>query len=77
MMYGMEKTTVYLTTEQKRALERAAHAQGRSEADLIREGIDTVTAGHRVQEPRLPLFSSGIDDLASRTDELLEGFGEA
>jgi hypothetical protein len=75
-MYGMERTTVYLTTAQKRALERTARAEGRSEADLIREGIDSVTAGHRVQEPRLPLFSSGVADLASRTEELLEGFGE-
>jgi Ribbon-helix-helix protein, copG family len=75
-MYGMEKTTVYLTDEQKRALERAAKAEGRSEADLIREGVDTVTARHRVMEPTLPLFDSGTGDLASRVDELLEGFGE-
>ena len=76
MVYGMERTTVYLTTEQKRALERAAAAEGRSEAELIRAGIDSVTAGHRVREPALPLFSSGVEDLASRVDELLEGFGE-
>jgi hypothetical protein len=75
-MYGMEKTTVYLTDEQKRALERAAKAEGRSEADLIREGVDTVTARHRMVEPTLPLFDSGTGDLASRVDELLEGFGE-
>ncbi len=67
---------MYLTTEQKRALEQAARAKGRSEAELIREGIDAVTAGHRGQEPTVPLFSSGVDDLASRADELLEGFGE-
>jgi hypothetical protein len=72
----MEKTTVYLTTEQKRALERAARAEGRSEADLIREGIESVTAAHSVQEPTLPLFASGDPDLASRTAEMLEGFGE-
>lgn len=75
-MYGMEKTTVYLTDQQKRALERAAKAEGRSEADLIREGVDTVTARHRMVEPTLPLFDSGTGDLASRVDELLEGFGE-
>ena len=51
----MEKTTVYLTTEQKRALARAARVEGRSEAELIREGIETVTARHRVAEPTLPL----------------------
>ena len=76
MMYGMERTTVYLTTDQKRALERTARSERRSEADLIRAGVDLVTAGHRVAEPTLPLFTSGVDDLASRVDELLEGFGE-
>ncbi|HEY6056864.1 MAG TPA: antitoxin [Candidatus Limnocylindrales bacterium] len=72
----MEKTTVYLTDRQKRALARAASATGRSEADLIREGIDAVTAAHRLAEPTLPLFESGRGDLAERVDELLEGFGE-
>jgi hypothetical protein len=72
----MEKTTVYLTSRQKAALARAARAEGRSEAELIREGIDTVTARHRVAQPTLPLFESGQPDLAERVDELLDGFGE-
>jgi hypothetical protein len=72
----MEKTTVYLTSRQKAALARAARAEGRSEAELIREGIDAVTARHRVAEPTLPLFESGQPDLAERVDELLDGFGE-
>jgi hypothetical protein len=72
----MEKTTVYLTTRQRRALARAARASGRSEAELIREGIDAVTERHRVAEPTLPLFDSGTGDLAERVDELLHGFGE-
>lgn len=76
MVYGMEKTTVYLTTAQKLALERTAASEGRSEAELIRAGVDVVTERHRVKEPTLPLFASGIDNLASRTDEMLEGFGE-
>jgi hypothetical protein len=49
-MGGMEKTTVYLTTAQKAALERTAAVEGRSEARLIRAGIDVVTARHRVAE---------------------------
>lgn len=49
-MGGVEKTTVYLTTEQKAALARAAEAEGRSEARLIRAGIDAVTARHRAGE---------------------------
>ncbi len=75
-MGGMEKTTVYLPDDLKRALRRAARATGRSEADLIREGIGLVAGSHRIAEPRLPLFASGIPDLAERADELLEGFGE-
>ncbi len=73
---GMEKTTVYLPDELKRALRRAARASGRSEAELIREGIGLVTGAHRIAEPRLPLFESGQPDLAERTEELLAGFGD-
>jgi hypothetical protein len=72
----MERTTVYLSAQQKRALERAARAEGRSEADLIREGIDVVTSRLQVAEPVLPLFGSGLPDLAERVDEELAGFGE-
>lgn len=75
-MGGMEKTTVYLPDELKRALRRAARAAGRSEAELIREGIGLVTGSHRIAEPRLPLFDSGQADLAERVDEALIGFGE-
>lgn len=72
----MEKTTVYLTETQKRSLETVARHSGRSEAELIREGVDLVTTAHRVAEPTLPLFDSGDGTLAARVDELLEGFGE-
>lgn len=75
-MGGMEKTTVYLTQTQKKALAQVARESGRSEADLIREGIDAVTARHSVAEPTLPLFHSGSSDLAERVDELLSRFGE-
>jgi hypothetical protein len=72
----MEKTTVYLTSAQRRALARAARATGQSEAELIRQGVDRVTEGHRVAEPVIPLFDSAGQDLAELADELLEGFGE-
>ena len=75
-VYGMERTTVYLTERQKRALERSAKAEGRSEAELIREGVDVVTSRLQAGEARLPLFESGQPDLASRVDEELRGFGE-
>lgn len=75
-MGGMEKTTVYLPDDLKRALRRASRATGRSEAELIREGVGLVTGTHRIAEARLPLFESGQPDLAERVDELLTGFGE-
>jgi hypothetical protein len=75
-VYGMEKTTVYLTATQKRALERAARTAGRSEADLIRQGVELITARHRTAELVLPLFSSNQPDLAEHVDDALEGFGE-
>ena len=72
-MGGMEKTTVYLTTDQKRALERAAQATGRSEARLIRAGIETVTAPHgiaesatRLVDERQPDVGDGGDSVARR-----------
>lgn len=73
---GMEKTTVYLTSGQKRALARAAKASGRSQADLIREGIEAIASRHRAAEPTLPLFESGQPDLAEQVDDFLDGFGE-
>ncbi len=76
-MGDMEKTTVYLPEDLKRALRRASRSTGRSEADLIREGIGLVTGTHQIAEPRLPLFESGLPDLAERADELLAGFGES
>lgn len=75
MMYGMDKTTVYLPAHLKEALRRAARRSQRSEADLIREGIALVTAQEQ-RTPRVPLFESGQPDLAERVDEALRGFGD-
>lgn len=72
----MKKTTVRLTSSQKQALGLVAKASGRSQAELIREGIDAVTSGQRIAEPTLPLFASDQPDLANRVDENLEGFRE-
>lgn len=76
-MYGMRRTTVYLPDELKSALERAAAATGRSEAELIREGVAHVAGQAPRPRPQLPLFDSGDPTLAERVDELLDGFGQA
>lgn len=59
---------MYLTSGQKQALAQAAHAEGRSEARLIREGIEFVTARHPLSEPRMPLVENGRSDLAEPSD---------
>ena len=76
IMYGMQRTTVYLPDELKLSLERTARVAGRSEADLIREGIQRVVAAHEAPRPRIPLFQSSDPKLAQEVDERLEGFGE-
>jgi hypothetical protein len=72
----MRKTTVYVPDDLKADLARASAATGRSEAELIREGIRLVTVETGGVTPRLPLFESGEPDLAERVDEHLAGFGE-
>ncbi|MGH9381631.1 MAG: CopG family transcriptional regulator [Thermoanaerobaculia bacterium] len=71
----MERTTVYLPRDLKDALRRTARAEGRSEAELVREGIARVTGTYQAPGVTLPLFESGEPDLAERADELLAGFG--
>ena len=72
----MHRTTVYLPEGLKAALERTAAAEGRSEADLIREGVRLVTRHGPVPQLALPLFESDDPHLAERVDEALDGFGE-
>ena len=69
MMDGMEKTTVYLTTEQKAALTRVADSEGRSEARLIREGIDAVTSRHRTGETLTALAEGERTEAGAVPDE--------
>ena len=76
MMYAMQRTTVYLPEDLKLSLRRTARAAGRSEADLIREGVRQVVAAYDSPRPRIPLFRSRDPTLAERLDEHLEGFGE-
>jgi hypothetical protein len=75
IMYGVKRTTIYLPEDLKSSLARAAHEAGRTEADLIREGVERLLQSRHAQ-PRLPLFTSGRPDLAEKVDQLLAGFGE-
>jgi hypothetical protein len=77
-MYGMRKTTVYLSDELKDRVERAARREGRSEAEIIRAALERYTTPGRPPRPTLPLFDSlGNPGLAERVEEeLARGFGQ-
>ncbi len=72
----MRQTAVYLRKDQHAALKQMAARLGRSEADLLREGVDLVLAQHGppLGSCEMPSASAGRR-LADRTDELLDGFG--
>lgn len=70
----MDKTTVYLPSELKQAIERAAKRRGVSEADVIREAIRAAVGDERPR-PRGALFASGAP-IAHEADEHLRGFGD-
>jgi hypothetical protein len=69
----MQKTTVYVPLEVKRALGRSARARDTSEAERIREALRNIVAEVPAPRPRLPLIESGKPLLAERhgTTELL------
>jgi hypothetical protein len=72
----MNKTTVYLPADLKRAVKRMAAASHKSEAEVIREAIEALAQASDRPRPQGGLFASGDPTLSSRTEEALAGFGE-
>ncbi|MGH2583331.1 MAG: CopG family transcriptional regulator [Dehalococcoidia bacterium] len=72
----MRKTTLYLPDDLKANLEQAALKTGRTEADIVREGIRLALAQLPPPTPTIPLFTSDDPHFAERVDEYLVGFGE-
>lgn len=78
-MYGVKRTTIYLTETQKQELEEIAGATRRTEAELIRDGVDRVIeSNHPTRRKPHALFAldDPVLDDPDRVDEALEGFGE-
>jgi predicted transcriptional regulator len=71
----MVKTSVYLDDELKHDLERVVELTGRSQADLIRDGISQIIQDHLSKRPRMKARFHDAS-IAGRTEELMEGFGE-
>jgi hypothetical protein len=78
-MYGVKRTTIYLTDAQKQELEVLSERTTRTESDLIREGVDQILDAHRVRRLKpgvLFALSDPVLDDPDRVEEALEGFGE-
>ncbi len=71
----MNKTTVYLPTDLKRAVSRYASRRGISEAEVIRQAVADAVAGDEIPRPSGPLFSSDVL-IADDVDAHLDGFGQ-
>lgn len=71
----MNKTTVYLPAELKRAVSRFARHRGISEAEVIRQAVADAVAGDEIPRPRSGLFSSDVL-MANDVDAHLDGFGQ-
>ena len=78
-MYGVKRTTIYLTDAQKEELEMLSDRTTRTESDLIREGLDQVLDAHRVARRKpgaLFALADPVLDDPDRTEQALEGFGQ-
>ena len=78
-IYGVKRTTIYLTDVQKQELELLSERTTRTESDLIREGLDQVLDTHRLTRRKpgaLFTLSDPVLDDPDRAEQALEGFGE-
>jgi Ribbon-helix-helix protein, copG family len=75
-VYGMFKTTVYLADELKAALTRVAGETGRSEAELIREGVQLAIERRTPPTPTIGILVSDDPHFAESADDHLAGFGQ-
>ena len=71
-IYVMKRTMVYLPEDDAINLKRLAQQTGRSQAELIREGVAAGLAKHEKASPAsIGVISSGSDDLADNAEEYL------
>ena len=69
----LTKTTVYLDSDTVLALRQMSKTQGRSQAELIRDAVETYA--RKTKRPKIPgvgEFDSGHTDTSERADQLLK-----
>jgi len=73
----MDKTTLYLDSDDYRRLKRVAFRRRVAPAVLVREAIAQYVARHDTARAArsVGVAASGRGDLADRAEELLAGFG--
>lgn len=69
------KTTIYLDESQDRATKTIARAEGRSQAEVIREAIERYVAAAAPPPSSIGVGRSGGGSVADRKREWLEGLG--
>ena len=76
-MSKVQKTTVYLDSDDYLRLKSLARQSGKKPASLVREAIAEFAKRHarRRRARSIGAGRSGRHDLAERAEELLEGFG--
>ncbi|HXF56200.1 MAG TPA: ribbon-helix-helix protein, CopG family [Actinomycetota bacterium] len=67
----MRKTSVYLTEEEWEALQRTAAETGRSQSELIREGVRRVTARRPRRFRSMGMGEGTGEPVGRRAEELL------
>lgn len=70
----MIKTSVYLDESQKARLDEVSVLSGRSQADLIREGVEQVIQDHLRVRPRMKAHANA-PGAVGRTEDLLADLG--
>jgi hypothetical protein len=70
------KMTIYLPEELKRGVRRIAAETGRSQADIIRDGIRLAIAEYAPPPPTIPIYFSDEPHFGERVNEHLSGFGQ-
>jgi len=76
MVEVVERTQIYLTAEQQRALERRATGTGRTKSDLIREALDAYLGTERSNEEWRREWVAAVDAIAGIAPYITEDYVE-